>query len=304
MSTLSALKFSERFIHWIKLCVTTTSFSVQVNEELVGFFRSERGLRQGCSLSPYLFVISMNVLFRMLDKAATEHKIGYHPNCKNVKLTHLCFADDLLVFSDGTKHSIESIFTVFKEFAIFSGLMVSLDKSTIYMARVSDENINTILAEFPFDSGTLPVRYLGLPLLTKRMTNQDYDPLLEKIRGRISCWIARYLSFVGRLQLIGSVIHSLTNFWISAFRLPKTCLKEIDKLCSAFLWFEPELNAKKGKIAWSDICKPKEEGGLGLKPLVEANKVSCLKLIWRILTARSSLWVQWVHRYLIRKGSF
>ena len=64
------------------------------------------------------------------------------------------------------------------------------------------------------------------------------------------------------------------------------------------------MSTQKAKIAWSDVCKPKEEGGLGLRDLEEVNKVSCLKLIWCILSARSSLWVQWIHRYLIRTSSF
>lgn len=246
----------------------------------------------------------MNVLSRMLDKASSEQKIGYHPSCKNVKLTHLRFADDLLVFADRRKRSIEEILNVFNDFAKILGLTISLEKSMIYMAGIFKEEKATTLEEFPFGSGSLPVRYLDLSLLTKRMTIQDYTPLLEKIRGKISSWTARYLSFAGRLQLIGSVIHSLTNFWISVFRLPKGCLKKIDKLCSAFLWSGPDLNAKKSKISWTEVCKPKAEGGLGLKPLGEANKVSCLKLIWRILSTHSSLWVNWVRRYLIFKGSF
>lgn len=170
-------------------------------------------------------------------------------------------------------------FSQFSRNLLFSGLKISLEKSTIFTAGVSDDLKENILEDFPFDIGSLPVRYLGFPLLTKRMTIHDYNPLLEKIRGRISCWTSRYLSFVGRLQLINSVIQSLTNFWISAFRLPKACLQEIDKLCSAFLWFGPDLNAKKGKVCWSDVCKPNEEGGLEIRPLGEANKVCCLKLI-------------------------
>lgn len=86
---LSALNFPPTFIHWIMLCVSTASFSVQVNGELAGYFRSSRGLRQGCSLSPYLFVISMDVLSKMLDKAAVNRKFGYHPRCKKLGLTHL-----------------------------------------------------------------------------------------------------------------------------------------------------------------------------------------------------------------------
>lgn len=78
LNTLKALGLPERFIHWISLCITTASFSVQVNGELAGYFKSKRGLRQGCSLSPYLFVICMNVLSKMIDEAAVKGKIGYN----------------------------------------------------------------------------------------------------------------------------------------------------------------------------------------------------------------------------------
>ena len=64
------------------------------------------------------------------------------------------------------------------------------------------------------------------------------------------------------------------------------------------------MSTQKAKIAWSDVCTPKDEGGLGLRSLEEANKVSCLKLIWCILSARTALGGQWIHKYLIRKGSF
>lgn len=90
---------------------------------------------------------------------------------------------------------------------------------------------------------------------------------------------------------------------MAAFRLPSGCVKEIERICSAFLWSGPELNGRKAKIAWEDICRMKQEGGLGLRPLKEVNQVSYLKLIWRILSAKS-LWVNWIKVYLIRKGSF
>ncbi|XP_010435962.1 PREDICTED: uncharacterized protein LOC104719693 [Camelina sativa] len=303
LSIFKALDFPSQFIKWIELCITTASFSVQVNGELSGLFKSARGLRQGCSLSPYLFVTCMQVLSALLDKAAKDKQIGYHPKCHNLQLTHLCFADDLLVFTDGTKTSIEGILTIFDKFADYSGLKISLEKSTLYMAGVKEDDQADILSSFPFANGSLPVRYLGLPLLTKRMTTQDYAPLIARIKDRISCWSARHLSFAGRLQLIASVLHSLINFWMSAFRLPNACISEIDSLCSAFLWSGPTLNTKKAKVAWKDVCIPREEGGLGLRSLKEANMVSCLKLIWRLLSAKS-LWSQWLKTYLIRKGSF
>ena len=195
----------------------------------------------------------MNVLSKLLDKAASERLIGYHPKCKNVSLAHLCFADDIMVFSDGKKRSVEGTLQVFEEFAKISGLKISLEKSTLYMAGITQENQRAILMNFPFAAGQLPVRYLGLPLLTRKMTVADYTPLMEKVRTRMCNWNGRFLSYAGRLQLIQSVIMSLTNFWLTAFRMPKKCLGEMEKMCAAFLWSGPEMNTKKSKISWVEV---------------------------------------------------
>ncbi|XP_048627704.1 uncharacterized protein LOC125596654 [Brassica napus] len=233
----------------------------------------------------------------MLNKGAAEKRFGYHPYCQGLKLTHLSFAD-------GKRQSIEGIINIFNHFVEMSGLHISVEKTTIFLAGVQDTEKQELLDTFAFAHGDLPVIYLGLPLLTKQMTVRNYAHLIEKIRARIGSWTARFLSFAGRLQLIGSVIHSLTNFWISAFKLPRKCIQEIDSLCAAFLWSGADMNTNKAKVSWKDYCRPKEEGGLGLRSLEEANQVSCLKLVWRILSSKNSLWVKWVRRYLIRKGSF
>ncbi|XP_013725242.1 uncharacterized protein LOC106429043 [Brassica napus] len=251
LRSLAALGVPEKFIHWIKLCITTPSFSVQVNGELAGYFQSKRGLRQGCSLSPYLFVLCMNVLSHKIDKAAKEGKFKYHPRCKLLSLTHLCFADDLMVFVEGTKESVEGAISVFDEFAVWSGLSISLEKSTVYMAGVSETEKSRILTNFPLAVGSLPVRYLGLPLMTKAMRRLDYMPLL----------------------------------------------------CADFLWSGPALKSTGAKVAWSDICKLKEEGDLGIRALKEVNIVYGLKLIWRMLSG-VSLWGSWIKMYLLKGKSF
>lgn len=120
----------------------------------------------------------------------------------------------------------------------------------------------------------------------------------------MSSWTGRFLSHAGRLQLIKLVITSLANFWLAAFRLQSSCLKEIESLCSAFLWSGPDLKTTKAKVCWKDICLPKSEGGLGIRSLKEVNVVHSLKLIWRLFSAKSSFSVRWIHCYLIRKGSF
>ena len=99
---LSGMSLPQKFIQWIHACIPTPSFMIGFNGTVQGFFKSNRGLRQRDPLSPYLFVIAMNCLSLMLDKAAEEGKFGYHHACKGTKLTHLCFTDDLLIFCDGS----------------------------------------------------------------------------------------------------------------------------------------------------------------------------------------------------------
>jgi len=105
----------------------------------------------------------MDVLSKMLDKAAVQGSVGYHPHCKKIGLTHLCFADDLMVLSDGNIRSIEGIVNVFDDFAKFSGLKISMEKSTMFLAGVSDPTRQQLSSKFSFDVGELPVRYLGCP---------------------------------------------------------------------------------------------------------------------------------------------
>lgn len=242
----------------------------------------------------------MNVLSYKIDKAVKEKKFRLHPCYHSLCLTQLCFADRLMVFVEGSKESIEGALSVFYEFAVWSGLSISLEKSTIFMAGIREDEKSIIVWNFPFAVGELQVRYLGLPLLTQSMRRQDFLPLLERIRVRICTWTSRFLSYAGRLQLIKSVLTSIVNFWAAVFRLPSQCIKEIKQLCYAFLWSGPELKSTCEKVVWKDICKPKQEEELGICALKDVNLVYVLELIWRMLTGKS-LCDQWIKSNLLKK---
>ena len=144
---------------------------------------------------------------------------------------------------------------------------------------------------------TSPIKYLGLPLSTKIMTRSDYEPLITKIRSHFLSWTSKALSYAGRLQLIKSVIASITNFWCAAFCLPQNCIEEIESMCSAFLWSGSPNITSKAKICWEEVCSPYDEGGLGIRRVSEVCVVLQLKLIWRLFAQSSSLWVKWVRRF-------
>lgn len=248
-SVLKAMNLPDQFIRWILVCISTASFSVAVNGSLEGFFTSARGIRQGCSLSPYLYVIMNNVLSKMLNETAATGAFEYHPQCSAVNLTHLCFVDDILVFTDAYVQSLEGVLQVMNQFAGFSGLHINAAKSSIFTSGGCGPEIGTAAAENGIGMGTLPIRYLGLPLTTKSLTKQDYEPLIDKVRKRLLSWANRSLSYAGRLQLIKSVIYSIVNFWSSAFILPIGCLDMIESLCSAFLWSGTVTQTHSAKVA-------------------------------------------------------
>lgn len=119
-------------------CVTTTKFTVNVNEEGHGYFAGARGLRQGDPVSPLLFVIVMKYLSNVLKTMSMLPDFKLHPMCKPLKLTHLIFADDLMVFCKGDDRSVNRIVEALTHFSDVTGLIANMEKSNIFPVGVAD----------------------------------------------------------------------------------------------------------------------------------------------------------------------
>jgi hypothetical protein len=207
---LKCLGAPARFISWIRECITSPSFTIALNGSLVGYFHGKKGLRQGDPISPYLFVIAMEGLSLLLgDAVSSNSQFDFHPRCRELKLNHLCFADDLLIFSAASIRSVKVIKDVLDYFEQLSGLKANPSKSSIFLAGVNPVLKQDILEMLHMPEGVLPVRYLGVPLISKRLTSVDCESLVAKITARIDSWLVRKLSFAGRLQLLSSVLVSL-----------------------------------------------------------------------------------------------
>ena len=186
LDVLTSLKLPSVFIGWLRRCFTTPRFSISLNGGLVGYFKGERGVRQGDPLSPYLFVIAMDVLSKLLDAAAVHGVFDYHPKCKRIGLTHLCFADDLMIFTKGNMHSIIGIHNILKLFYSYSGLQLNAAKSELFSSGVKRELVDEIQRVTGFKHGVLPIRYLGVPLITRKLSLKDCAPLLDKLSAKIN----------------------------------------------------------------------------------------------------------------------
>ena len=130
-------------------------------------------MRQDDPLSPYIFVLAMDILSKLLDVAVAYGVFNYHPKCKKVKLTHLCFANDLLIFTKGNIESIVGVQKILKLFYTYSGMQLNCEKSEFFYSGMNRSLVEQIQTTTGFKCGTLPVRYLGVPLVTKRLSFKD-----------------------------------------------------------------------------------------------------------------------------------
>ncbi|GJV48902.1 retrovirus-related pol polyprotein from transposon TNT 1-94, partial [Tanacetum coccineum] len=130
-------------VQWIMTYVKSLAFSICVNGISHGYFKRDRGLRQGDPMLPYLFTLVMEIFnLIMMKKIEEAQSFKYHFGCKEVKLTNLCFADDLLVVCNGDKYSLEVVKSSLNEFSLVSGLFSNLSKSTIFFGSVNEKERN------------------------------------------------------------------------------------------------------------------------------------------------------------------
>ncbi|GJS49209.1 hypothetical protein Tco_0599330 [Tanacetum coccineum] len=304
-SVLMGFGFHERMIAWIMECVSSTSYSICINGNLHGYFQGKRGLRQGDPLSPYLFTLVMEVLTLMFKRKVMDSDcFSFHRYCDKLELINLCFADDLFIFAYGDVQSVVVIKECLDEFKHASGLIPSIPKSTAFFCNVLNHVKLSILNVLPFEEGRLPVKYLGVPLVSSRLKARDCKELVEKVQNRVLDWKNKALSIAGRLQLIRSVISSMHVFWASVFVIPNRVLMDIEQCMRNFLWCPSSSSKGKAKVAWELVCLPKDEGGLGIRRLELFNSALLVSHIWNLLSSKESLWVKWVHAYKLNGRNF
>lgn len=227
---LRAFGFPDHFVQIVMVCVRTPKFSISINGELHGFFPSGRGLRQGDPISPYLFTLVMEVFSGILSARAKQPGFKFFWRCKTLSLSYLFFADDVFLFCGADLTSISLLKNGLDTFFAWSGFKPNSNKSEIFLAGGSATLRSEILLAFGFIEGTLPVRYLGVPIISSRLGKADCISLVDRITNRVQSWTQRFLSFAGCLQLIRSVLHAIQTYWASVFTIPVAVLDRIEQI--------------------------------------------------------------------------
>jgi len=137
LSCLQQLGFHATWIRWIKECISTVSYLILINNEPSGFFKPTRGLRRGDPLSPYLFIVRMDVLANRLYAQSLNAKsgIGIKIAPTATRISCLLFADDSLLFCKSTSQTCQKLKDVLDTFCAQSGQLINFHNSNIVFSK-------------------------------------------------------------------------------------------------------------------------------------------------------------------------
>jgi hypothetical protein len=285
--------FNENFINLIYACISSPTFAVLVNDEHSEVFTSQRGLRQGCPLSPYLFVLAINELSIRLQEglhSSNLEGIKLGPGCPAIH--SLLFADDLILCGKATAAEAQTIKDILTDFCQQSGQCPNLQKSSIFFGKNVPHNIRQqIKTLFPVSDLHPNTMLLGHPMiLSHKDKNKAYEFMYNKYMAKFGTIKANNLNHAGQLQYIKSVLSSIPIYYLSTILFSKTFIEKINSIIRRFWWAGVQEEDSSSPIAyrsWDDICKPTDLGGLGIRDLHIVNKSLIMHSSWNIATNKN-----------------
>jgi ribonuclease HI len=286
-------------------CVSSVSYSILINGVPVGNFKPSRGIRQGDPLSPYLFLLCAQVLSIHLLRAQELGLLrGVPTSPKGMRINHLFFADDSLLFCKATIHEWRVLNEVLELYEQASGQRLNKDKTSVFFSRNTTQDVKDLIISIV----GVPVSqrydtYLGLPALVGRSRIGEFENLKERVRRRITDWKTKLLSQAGKEILLKAVVQAIPTYSMSIFLLPKELCKEINKLMQKF-WWGNKGEKKIHWMSWERMGKSKSKGGMGFRDLISFNKALLAKQCWRLVQYPDSLAALIIKEKYFPRGEF
>ncbi|PKU62408.1 Putative ribonuclease H protein [Dendrobium catenatum] len=207
----------------------------------------------------------------------------------NFHLSHLLYADDVLIFCEATLDNGHILANVLHEFAAASGLHINFDKCSVMFTK-NQRNRDSLCQALSIFNITSKISYLGIPISFNRLKVEDFLPLMDNLHKNFTGWKENLLSFAGHLQYLKFTIQNTIAYWIRGLILPKIVYKFFKKTCSRFLLFgDIDCSRKLHMVSWENVCKPKVKGGLGIPSLCALQFAFNCSVIYRMYNCTSPL---------------
>ena len=274
--TLKYYNFGNSLISWIKLFYTDISSSIQNNGWTSDFFNLSRGVRQGCPLSPYLFILCAEIL----GAAIRRDKLIYGIKILDKECKVSQYADDTTLILDGTKPSIDRSFLLLDIFAKLSGLKVNYEKTEALWIGSFKNRTDKLAIKQNIKWTFRKVKSLGVWFSTsvEEAAMLNYQEKKEKISKILNCWQVRRLTLLGKITVIKSLAASQLVYIMSPLPSSQSHLKEIHQILYNFLW-----DGRGDKIKRSVMLNEYKDGGL---KMLDIQSFNC------------ALKAKWVQKYL------
>ena len=269
---LKFFNFGESLRSWIKTLYNDISSCTTNNGHRSDFFTLTRGVRQGCPLSPYLFIIAAEML--AISIRNNKNIQGIKVNNKEIKINQ--YADDTSLTLQFTAETISETLKAFKEFELASGLKMNLDKTEVLRIG-SIKNTDIILCpESNLKWTNDPVKLLGVLISTdlNEMIEINYKPILSKIKNTINMWKMRNLTINGKVTIVKTLLVSKLVYLLSVLPTPNISIfEQINSLIFKYIW-----NEGPHRIAKNVMFADKKDGGLKVPNMLMQNHA--IKLAW------------------------
>jgi len=270
--TLAAFNFGPSLINWIKLCYQDIDSCVLNNGWTCDFFKPQRGVRQGCPLSPYVFILCVEIL---AEKIRKQNDIkGIYVRDTEIKISQ--YADDTTIILDDSNKSFTSTLLELDLFSKISGLKLNNKKTEVLWIGSRVGNQDKICPERNLKWVNDKVKALGVWISSdpEAALNINYSEKITKIRNSLNCWELRRLSLLGKIVVLKSLIVSQLVYILSPLPTLYRAIEEINNMFYQFVWSD-----KGDKIKRKVMINDYENGGLRMIDVEESfNKA--LKSTW------------------------
>jgi hypothetical protein len=185
---------------------------------------------------------------------------------------------------------------ILNSFAASTGSKVNYSKSCIMPINLDESRLLHFANTFSCKTGTLPFTYLGLPLGITKPTLEYFLPMVNRVE-RILCGIANFLDYIGKLLMVKSVLASLPIFFMCCLDIPVSIREQLIKYMRHCLWRKKNGEVQSNGpalVSWDKICRPKNQGGLGVLNLSVQNNALLIKNLHKFFNKRDIPWVNMI----------